>query len=202
MKTKICSKCNMKKNLSDFHKDKYTKDNLSYKCKLCTKIYDKNYRIINKEKLLKNSKEYYAKNRDKIKKHCKIYKKLNKEKINLYNKTKYKNNINYRILCNLRSRLSMAIAGVTKTDTTKNLLDCSIEHLKKHLESQFSEGMNWDNYGLNGWEIDHIIPCSKFNLSVLDQQKECFHYTNLQPLWASDNRRKNSKKERKRCQNF
>jgi hypothetical protein len=65
-----------------------------------------------------------------------------------------------------------------------------------HLESQFKEGMSWSNYGkqkdnrLDSWEIDHIIPISTFDLTDEDQQRKCWHYTNLQPLWAIDNLQK------------
>jgi hypothetical protein len=59
--------------------------------------------------------------------------------------------------------------------------------LIKHLESHFTEGMNWDNYGVYGWHMDHIIPCAAFDLTKPEDQSKCFHYTNLQPLWAKDN---------------
>lgn len=59
--------------------------------------------------------------------------------------------------------------------------------LKKHLEKQFQNGMTWKNHTKDGWHIDHIIPCSFFDLSDPEQQKECFNYKNLQPLWAEDN---------------
>ena len=62
-------------------------------------------------------------------------------------------------------------------------------HIQKYLESQFLEGMCWDNYGIYGWHIDHKIPlCSAKNETEL---LKLFHYTNLQPLWAEDNLKKN-----------
>jgi len=61
------------------------------------------------------------------------------------------------------------------------------------LETKFLEGMDWDNYGIYGWHIDHIKPCSLFNLENIEEQKKCFHYTNLQPLWAIDNLKKGNK---------
>ena len=64
------------------------------------------------------------------------------------------------------------------------------KRLAGHLESLFSPGMTWDNYGFEGWHIDHIKPCASFEL---DQKKICFHYTNLQPLWAKDNMSKSNK---------
>ena len=53
--------------------------------------------------------------------------------------------------------------------------------------------MSWKNHGLNGWHIDHIKPVSKYNLLDPEEQKKCFHYTNLQPLWAIENIRKSNK---------
>lgn len=55
----------------------------------------------------------------------------------------------------------------------------------QHLQSTFQEGMNWNNYGK--WEIDHIIPCSAFDLTIEENQRKCFHYSNLQALWERDN---------------
>jgi hypothetical protein len=65
-----------------------------------------------------------------------------------------------------------------------------VEQLRQHLEAQFTDGMSWDNYGRDGWHIDHIRPCASFDLTDPEQQRQCFHYTNLQPLWAADNIRK------------
>jgi hypothetical protein len=93
----------------------------------------------------------------------------------------------------LRGRVRSAILGNIKTENTLNLVGCSIEQLRGYLEKQFTKGMSWKNYGYHGWHIDHIRPCTSFNLSNPQQQKQCFHYTNLQPLWAKDNLRKNNK---------
>jgi len=66
------------------------------------------------------------------------------------------------------------------------------------LESKFTEGMTWKNYGLGGWQIDHRIPCQDYDLTDIEEQRKCFHYTNLQPLWAMDNFLKNGKQNRRR----
>ena len=88
----------------------------------------------------------------------------------------------------LSSRLRSAVKGkIKKTDLTMNILGCSIEHFLKHIEKQFIPGMTWDNYGRNGWHLDHIIPCKQFDLTRPYHQKICFHYTNLQPMWERDN---------------
>ena len=94
--------------------------------------------------------------------------------------------IQRRLANNLRSRIRSAV--LYKSNSTLSLTDCSIEFLMGWLEKSFTEGMTWDNYG--DWHIDHIIPCAAFDLTLEDNQRKCFHYTNLQPLWAIDNIRK------------
>lgn len=92
-----------------------------------------------------------------------------------------------RIAHQYRVRLSNLLAA-KKTIPSSELLGCTYEQLLEHLSSQFADGMNWDNYG--EWHIDHIRPCASFDLLDPEQQRQCFHYTNLQPLWATDNLRK------------
>jgi hypothetical protein len=104
---------------------------------------------------------------------------------------KRKNDIGYRILISLRSRIYKAVNRGDKSKTTINLIGCSIDDLKIHLASLFQSGMSFDNYG--EWHIDHKMPCSIFDLTSHEQQKVCFHYTNLQPLWAKDNLAKSNK---------
>jgi hypothetical protein len=71
------------------------------------------------------------------------------------------------------------------------LVGCSIEELRLHLESQFVAGMTWANYG--EWHVDHIRPCAMFDLTQDAQQRECFNWSNLRPLWGVENLRKGSK---------
>lgn len=101
-----------------------------------------------------------------------------------------KNNLNSRITKRLRGRIWSALQGRRKSANTIALLGCSIDELKSHLEKLFLDGMSWENYGKNGWEIDHKRPCASYDLREDSQQKECFHYSNLRPLWARDNWRK------------
>jgi len=84
--------------------------------------------------------------------------------------------------------MSNAIKGGQKCKKTMEILGCSLSFLKDYLESKFQSGMTWENYGK--WHIDHIRPCASFDLSDPKQQRICFHYTNLQPLWAEDNVKK------------
>lgn len=71
------------------------------------------------------------------------------------------------------------------------LIGCTVEQLRIHLEDQFLPGMSWENYG--EWEVDHRRPCGSFDLREEAQQRECFHYSNLQPMWAPDNASKGAK---------
>lgn len=99
--------------------------------------------------------------------------------------------IAFRIADNLRRRVNSALHGKSKSSTTLTLIGCTIEELVFYLESKFVAGMCMDNYG-TVWEIDHIIPCAKFDLSNPIEQQMCFHYKNLQPLFVEDNRKKSS----------
>jgi len=103
------------------------------------------------------------------------------------------NNIGYRVMDNLRSRLNSALKrrNLVKLETTIKLVGCPMPELIKYLENKFKPGMSWKNR--KTWHIDHIIPCISFDLSKLEQQKKCFHYTNLQPLWPTENYRKGTK---------
>jgi hypothetical protein len=87
----------------------------------------------------------------------------------------------------LKERMRVTLKGNLKAARTVELLGCSMPKLRKHLSAQFREGMSWENYGKFGWHIDHVRPCSSFDLSDPLQQCICFHYTNLQPLWWFEN---------------
>jgi hypothetical protein len=95
-----------------------------------------------------------------------------------------------RLRQNLRARIRMALQrqATAKADVTLDLVGCDLSYLVRHLEQQFQPGMSWTNYGQ--WHVDHIKPCAVFDLTKRAQQKACFHYTNLQPLWAAENVRK------------
>ena len=184
--------------IAEYRKE-YLEKNKGKIKKQLTKYYIENkekiqeYRIENKEKMA----EYRIKNKEKIVKKNKEYYQKNKEKIAKYIKERRLTRPTYKLLGNLRNRLNRVLKGNTKSSSTRKLIGCDIEFLKKHLESQFTKGMAWDNHG-NGWHgkrewhIDHIKPCASFDLSKPEEQCKCFHYTNLQPLWAEDNLKKGS----------
>lgn len=89
----------------------------------------------------------------------------------------------------LRGRLRAALLSIKagKTADTLSLLGCTVGELIAHIEGQFLPGMAWSNHGLRGWHVDHIEPCHMFDLTDPEQQRACFHFTNLRPLWAVDN---------------
>ena len=107
------------------------------------------------------------------------------------NKKRLKEDLEYRLLHNLRSRCQSVLKSTSLSKS--RLVGCNGKKLREHLEAQFQEGMTWENYGYEGWHMDHIKPCASFDLSDEEEQKKCFHYTNLQPLWAKDNYAKGSK---------
>ena len=129
-----------------------------------------------KEVVNKATRKYYKNNPDKI-----------KDGVN-----RRRQNPIQKLVDSQRARVCKAIKQINKSDKTMNLIGCSAIELKNYLESLFADGMSWDNYGYEGWHCDHIRPCASFDLNDPKQQKECFHYTNLQPLWAKDNLSKGS----------
>jgi hypothetical protein len=99
----------------------------------------------------------------------------------------------FRLRMNLRHRIWGALRGATKADSLDQLVGCDAQTLMAHLEAQFTDRMTWENYGKNGWHVDHVKPCASFDLTDPEQQRACFHYTNLQPLWWDENIRKGAK---------
>jgi hypothetical protein len=108
----------------------------------------------------------------------------------LYRRT----NINRNISSRLRIRINAVIRYGKKSAPTEKLLGCTVPVLRKHLEGLFTPDMNWEEFLKGRIHIDHIIPCAAFDLSVPQNQLECFHYSNLQPLWGRDNLRKGTQR--------
>jgi hypothetical protein len=160
---KKCCKCKSWQALTEYNNCKLHWDNLRVECKKCLV-------------------EWRKENRTKI-----------SEKYVEYEKMRKLTDVEFKLVKTLRSRLSNAIKrqNSNKNNTTIELLGCSVSFLKGFLEGKFKEGMSWENHG--DWHIDHIKPCASFNLLDEEEQKKCFHYTNLQPLWASENLSKGCK---------
>lgn len=223
MEKKICSKCKDEKEVCEFNIRKERKSGFSSQCKLCISKNAKKYRennseLIktrkkvyhdkNREKLNKKAKEwreknssqyllqkrnYYKENREIVLERRKLWSKNNREKINKYIKTKKNEKPLFRVELNIRSRVKQYLKqkNITQNNKTFDIIGIEVNELKKYLESQFINGMSWENYGIYGWHIDHKIPlCSAKNETEL---LKLFHYTNLQPLWAEENLKKNGK---------
>ena len=161
------------------------------------KLIQKNYREKNREKEIERLKKYRNDNLEKERERKNLYERLNREKT--YNRIKKRRETDplYKLSSNIRSSISYYITskGYQKESRTHEILGCSFEQLKHHLENQFIDWMNWDNYGnpVDGliepnksWDIDHIIPLS----SATNEQEllELCKYTNLQPLCSYHNR--------------
>lgn len=164
------------------------------------KEYASNYYKNNKDKYKKHRHKYLSKNKDKTSKRSYDYKIRNRDKINhrrrIWTRERLKADPCFRLMFLCRNRINDAIRnGTRKSKRTKELLGCSPDELRAHLESKFKDGMNWENWGQGAscWQIDHIRPISSFDLTDPEQQGLCFHYTNLQPLWAVDNWTKSDK---------
>ena len=193
MGTKICNKCNQTKNTNDYYRHHTNKDGLDGKCKQCAASYIAKWQKENREKRLQHKQNYRNNNKEAIRKYREKNKEHLKQKAKEYRKMREKNDTSYKIKVNLRRKIRRALHGETKSDHAMELIGCSMEYFIKYFEGQFRDGMDWSNYGYYGWHIDHIIPCSYFDLSKPEQQKICFHYTNLQPLWGTENMSKSNK---------
>lgn len=163
-----------KERMSEYNRERLKDETVAKR----TKEKQAEWRLLNREYNLLKKKEYYEKNK------IAIFEQM---------KEKKRNDPNARLKANLRSRVSMAVKGILKSARTLELLGCSFEEFKSHLESKFLPGMTWDNYGKDGWEADHILPCDSFDLTDPEQQKVCFNYKNIQPLWHNQNRRKSNR---------
>ena len=204
MEKKICSKCKEEKEVCDFVKRKDSKDGFRSECKSCGKKsrlnnkthlleYSKKWRASNTEHISNYNKNYNKKNMEMVKKYQKEWYVKNKDKINKKIKLRKETDSIYLISCNVRKRMSEYIKknNILKSNKTFDIVGLTPKELSNHLELNFNEGMSWDNYGVYGWHIDHIIPLSSAKNE--DELYKLCHYTNLQPLWWFDNLSKGNK---------
>jgi hypothetical protein len=221
MKTKKCSKCEQIKDICEYTKDKNREDGLFVYCKECKrdsakKEYEKNkIRILSyqKEYYLQNSnkirnrvkkdyldkrkdilmskKTYYQKNKEKLIDYAKQYRENNREKRNQYEINRKKTDIIFRLKHLVRNRILkfLNLKKINKKHKTFEIIGCTPQELKIHLEQKFIDGMSWENQGK--WHIDHIIPLSSAT-NEEELYKLCY-FTNLQPMWATDNIKKGNK---------
>jgi len=206
--SKVCSKCNIEKDIDKFHKHIKSKDGYCWSCIECN----------NYKNLIENREEFERNAANNMKKciHCKEVKSLDhffkdkktklgvkpnckiclQKRKQIYTNNKKKTDPRYKIECTLRIRLRKLVKNNINGKNSKGnifnkFIGCTTNELIKHLESKFTDNMSWSNHGQ--WHIDHIIPCSNFNFLDPDEHNKCFHYTNLQPLWGIDNIKKSNK---------
>jgi hypothetical protein len=155
----------------------------------------KEYYILNKEKIILQNKEYRKKNIEKSKQAYNNWRSKNKERVTQYNKIYKKDRKLTDPLFKLKLNIGVLIRNCiriqkySKTSKTHQILGCSFEDFKTHLQNQFTKGMSWENAG--EWHLDHIYP-----VSLAKDEEELIrlnHYTNFQPLWAKDNLKKSNK---------
>jgi len=205
-KDKTCAKCGIKKSLIEFPKDKYGKDGRRPRCILCHSIYTKSRQSVthsyykkyyedNKESASEYNKKYRENNSEKEKERSKEWRENNPEKVKeiqkKYQSNRRKNDPLFKLSCNIRALIydSIKKGGFTKRSKTYKILGCSFDEFKIHIESQFTEGMSWDNHG--EWHFDHITP-----ISWAETEEEIIalnNYINFQPLWAEDNLKKGNR---------
>lgn len=183
------------------NRDKTATYNKEYRLNNKTKIrkYQNTYRLNNKEKM----KQWRIENRDKIEQYKIKNKKKISERHSTHTKHRYNTNVKFKIKYLLRTRVYKALKGENKSLPTMFLIGCEIDYFMYHIQCQFTKRMNWDNHGagnhgkgMKEWHIDHIKPCDSFDLSKPLQQRKCFHYSNMQPLWATINLQKRYKYDR------
>ena len=165
------------------NKKKINKDSIEWmkahpeKTKACS---DK-YRAAHREELLARNKEWAKNNPEKIRA--------------LWRKSSAKKQKEHKLSCNMSKALCKALKGNKNGQHWERLVGYTADELREHLQKQFVDGMNWANYGRNGWEVDHVIPKSAYNYSDashVDFQR-CWSLNNLQPMWAHDNNSKGNK---------
>ena len=205
---KICSKCNIEKDLGEFHRNKSCKDGHRSECKSCYKAKVKNkHHIACEMKICSNcqiektrtefyknnanndalagqcitcSKNYLMNNKENTRETKRKWRKKNREHLINKQKERIKNDPSFKTERILRCRLNAALYGNCKKETSKNLIGCSWEDIHLYLNKK---SMNDDQC-----DVDHIIPCHVFDFTDPNHQKACFHYTNLQKLSSVENR--------------
>ena len=163
----------------------------------CRKAYAKQWREKNKER----RRAYYESRKDIYCEHVRNWRRANPERARAKDARSRERNkarpvvaLATRIRSRIRAAIRLGHKGLRKADTTINLLGCSYAELKRHVERQFTKGMTWNKLFSGEIELDHIQPVASFNLNDPAEQRACFHFTNVQPLWLPANREKSDKR--------
>jgi hypothetical protein len=150
--------------------------------------YFEKFKKENPERYKLSKRKYFEKNRELLCRKSNEWRKTHREYWNQYIRDFKQRNPNYMLSEKLRARIRSALKGTPRSSDIQTLLGCDYTTFRQYIQSKFQAGMTWNNFG--EWHIDHIRPCSKFDLTYSSEQSKCFHYTNMQPLWAKDNLQK------------
>lgn len=183
--------CRIILNTENAVKNKTKSMGLDNICKVCSREKANKYRDENLEKVKLRETEYRKRNRQKAVERTRKWREKNRAKRNKVDKDKYHNSPQRKMAVSIRNRINKFIKR--KSNSSSNLIGCTIEYYINYIEKMFTDGMSWDNYG--EWHIDHIKPLSKFNLSNEEEVLKAFNYKNTQPLWSCDNLKKSDKYE-------
>lgn len=182
---KVCCRCKVL--TSDFGRKG---NGHKSECRTCIKKINKENYGANLDHCREKSREYARLNYQKCKARRDEWRRRNAEKSREqqrnYAQAARVRNPNFSLSHNLRNRILQVLNGLHKSAATFEMLGCTLEQFKTHMESKFTAGMTWENHGTS-WHVDHIRPCASFDLADPEQQKVCFHYSNLQPLGRKDN---------------
>lgn len=205
--TKECKKCLGVKPIQDFARRAKSRDGLQSRCKICSNLLSSQWHVLHKSthcaQMYRYSldhryeqSQYYLDNKERILGYVKQYEEDHKAQRMSYRRLHQKYRMKDPLLQlahSLRNRLGGALKQTswTKGSHLTQYLGCTIPQLKLHLETQFQPGMTWTNHTIHGWHIDHIIPLS--SATTPEELYKLCHYTNLQPLWATDNIQKSNK---------
>jgi len=195
---KHCPTCDKWKQLSEYNKQTSSWDKLARMCRNCYCNYKNNKRKTDekyreKDIIYCNKYKQSGRRREVSKIRYENKKEEILKKQMEYNNKRYNSDPYFRIVSCMRTRISklLRLKNANKNNKFYNYLGCCKEEFIEYFQSKFKENMSWNNHGK--WHIDHIKPCALFNLLDEEEQKKCFHYTNLQPLWASENLSKGCK---------
>ena len=169
--------------------------NVSGGCRICRRNTASQWQQANPERALELVAAY--RQTDKHRTTRAVWVAANADRLRIQSAEKEKrhrrNKTNRALSAALSCRFRAVLKGRTKHESVRSLLGCSLDEFRAHIESLWTPGMDWYNWTRDGWHIDHIRPCSSFDLALLEEQKKCFHYSNMQPLWAVDNLKKGNR---------
>lgn len=161
-----------------------------------TKLVERYHRryLANREVELQKNKEWYALNKERALFLAKRWVANNRSHLNECRVLAYKANPNIKLRVVLRDGVRRALID-KKHNSTMDIVGCSVEEFRQHIESKFEPGMNWGNWGFQDrsdkvWQLDHIQALCRFNLADPEQAKLACHYTNFQPLWLNEHKNK------------